>query len=139
MNKKENKTIDLRGTPAFDRMKNYLASYKNCKRVCEQYAEERKHGTVMKAEEDVRDAFFSECRARCNAIEAFILSVNCGNDERRLLWFHYVEGMSIETAAEKLYVSRSTAFRISKRAEEAALFDFVRLEGEQSSRKRSVS
>lgn len=139
MNKKENNAIDLRGTPAFDRMKNYLASYKNCKRVCEQYAEERKYGMVKKDEEGVRDAFFFECRARCNAIEAFLLSLNCDNDERRLLWFHYVEGMSIETAAEKLYVSRSTAFRISKRAEEAALFAFMRLEGEQSFRKRFVS
>lgn len=135
----ENKTIDLRGTPAFERMKSFLCSYKKCKRVCELYAEERKYGMVKKEEAAVRDAFYSECKQRCDAVEVFIMSLGCGNDEKRMLWFHYIEGMSIEAVSERLYVSRSTAFRISKRAEEAALFAFMTFEGKQSRRERSVS
>lgn len=139
MNKKENDAIDLRGTPAFERMRSFLASYRKCKRVCESYSEEKKLGLIKPEEIDVRDSFYRECLKRCHSVEVFISTVNCPQDERRMLWLHYVEGMSIEAVSERLYVSRSTAFRISRRAETAALYAFVSLESKQSQPERSVS
>ena len=139
MEKKGCKTIDLRGTPAFERMRNFLGSYKRCRTVCETYVEEKRIGTVRRGEQPIRDEFYFECRTRCSDVERFLRGVECGKDEKLMLWLHYVEGVSIEAASERLYVSRSTAFRISRRAEEAALFAFLRYEGEQEPPKRSVS
>ena len=138
MSKKESKTIDLRTTPAFERMKSFLRSYRRCKTVCDEYVVER----VMlldREERTVRDEFYAECRGRCREVELFIKRITCTRDEKHLLWLHYVEGMSIEAVSERLYVSRSTAFRISRRAEEAALFAFLRYEREQRPPERIVS
>lgn len=139
MNEKENKLTDLRKTPAFERMRNFLASYKNCKRVCDCYEEEKKLGLVNAKDKEIRDAFYNECKIRCHTVEMFITTLRCSYDEKRMLRFHYVEGMSIEAASERLYVSRSTAFRISKRAEAEALLAFMKLENKQGLSERFVS
>lgn len=139
MNKKEYSTVDLRGTPAFERMKKFLGSYASCRNVCDTYEEEKRLGLVKAGEEVIRDVFYDECRTRCAMIELFIKGLECTGDEKHLLWLHYVQGLSLEAVSERLYVSRSTAFRISKRAEEAALIAFMRIECDQKPPQRSVS
>lgn len=120
--------IKLDSAPAFERMKTFLGSYLVCQKICEVYMSEKKNGTIRPEEEAIRDAFCEECRQRCEEVEQFIDGLLLGKDEKQMLRFHYLAGMSIEAASERLYVSRSTAFRISKRAEEGALLAFLKYE-----------
>ena len=125
----EAKKFSYRKTPAYERMKRFLGSYISCKKAYEAYDNEKECDLVSGMEKEFRDAFYDECRQRCKDIEAFIYSVNADKEERELLILHYIVGMSIENASEKLYVSRSTAFRINDRAEYKALLRYIALEG----------
>lgn len=54
-------------------------------------------------------------RARMFDVRHFIMSLaNC--DEKILLYYHYVKGTNVERCAELLGISRSSAFRLKKRA-----------------------
>ena len=54
-------------------------------------------------------------RARMYEVRHFINSLpNC--DEKLFLYYHYVKGQNVERCGELLGVSRSTAFRMKKRA-----------------------
>ncbi|MBQ8140138.1 MAG: DUF1492 domain-containing protein [Clostridia bacterium] len=54
-------------------------------------------------------------RARMFEIRHFIMEMrNC--DEKLMLYYHYIKGESVERCAELLGISRSTAFRMKRRA-----------------------
>ena len=118
-----------KNTPAYARMKSFLSSYVSCKKACEAYEDEKACGLIKSVEKDIRDAFYNECKDRCKKIEDFIASVDLDRDERQLFFLHYIMGMSIENASEKMYVSRSTVFRINKRAEYKSLMRYIAVEG----------
>lgn len=124
----ETNYFPYKGTPAYDRMKKFLSSYNVCKRACEAYEGEKECGLIKTAEREYREAFYLECKQRCESIEEFIASIDLDRDERQLFFLHYIKGLTIENASEKMYVSRSTVFRINKRAEYKALMRFISLE-----------
>lgn len=125
----ENKTFPYKGTPAYDRMKSFLSSYMPCKAACDMYEAESDADLINKVEREYRHAFYLECKQRCRSIEDFIASVDLDRDEKQLFFLHYIKGLTIENASEKMYVSRSTVFRINKRAEYKSLMRFISLEG----------
>ena len=58
-------------------------------------------------------------KARMFEVRQFIMSRK-NSDEKLLLYYHYVRGESVEKCAELLGVSRSSGFRLKKRALVAA-------------------
>ena len=54
-------------------------------------------------------------RARMYEIRHFINSLP-NSDEKILLYYHYIKGESIEKCAELLGMSRSSAFRLKRKA-----------------------
>ena len=54
-------------------------------------------------------------RARMFAIRHDLMKME-NSDEKLLLYYHYIRGESVERCAELLGISRSSAFRIKKRA-----------------------
>lgn len=54
-------------------------------------------------------------RARMFEVRHFIMSMK-NSDEKLLLYYHYVRGESVERCAELLGISRSSGFRLKKRA-----------------------
>jgi DNA-directed RNA polymerase specialized sigma24 family protein len=54
-------------------------------------------------------------RARMFEIRHFVMKLR-NSDEKLLLYYHYIKGQPIEKCAELLGISRSTAFRMRKRA-----------------------
>ncbi len=124
--------VNIEYTPQHERMKKFLGSFLHCKMICEKYLTgngKRKDASDMEA---LSERMYDECRRRCEAVEQFIESLKICDEEKKLLRLHYFEGKSIESIAEYLYVSRSTAFRISKRAEANALAAFISYEGGES-------
>ena len=66
-------------------------------------------------------------RARMYEVRHFINSLeNC--DEKLFLYYHYVKGERVERCAELLGVSRSSAFRMKKRAHIMALLEMRKRE-----------
>ena len=57
----------------------------------------------------------SMARARMFEVRHFIMSL-CNSDEKLLLYFHYVRGESVERCGELLGISRTSAFRLKKKA-----------------------
>ena len=55
------------------------------------------------------------CRAKMFEIRHFIMGMKNG-DEKLLLYYHYIRGESVERCAEMLGISRSSGFRLKKRA-----------------------
>ncbi len=124
----DKKNINYEFTPAFERMRAFLASYVHCRNVSEAFSEEMKRGKISNGDVEARRQIAEECDRRCDAVHEFLESVETKDEEKQLLRLHYYTGMSIEAISEELYVSRSTAMRISKRAEEKALLAFIKYE-----------
>ena len=94
---------------------NYLASYRTNGKLLFMDNYEREH---FEEKEGVLHDILDEvpvARERMSEIRHFISSLkNC--DEKLFLYYYYVKGRSAETCGELLGVSRSTAFRLKKRA-----------------------
>ena len=76
------------------------------------------------------DTFFGDmplARARMYDIRHFIMGMNNG-EEKLFLYYHYVRGESVERCSELLGISRSSGFRLKKRAHELVA---MRLLGEK--------
>ena len=87
-----------------------LEYYPICKRfvASQKYAAEYFDATV-ESEGDYRKIM--------SLIESLIKSI-APSDEATLLHLHYVKGLSVEKCAECMFVSRSTGFRLLKRAQD---------------------
>ena len=62
----------------------------------------------------------SIARAKMYEIRHFIMRMK-NSDEKLLLYYHYVRGESVERCAELLGISRSSGFRLKKRALQKAI------------------
>ena len=80
-------------------------------------------------EEDLPDDL-PLARARMFAIRHDLMRME-NSDEKLLLYYHYIRGESVERCAELLGVSRSSAFRMKKRA--LGQFSLLRREDERIS------
>ena len=54
-------------------------------------------------------------RAKMYEVRHFIMNME-NRDEKLLLYYHYIRGESVEKCAELLGISRSSGFRLKKRA-----------------------
>jgi hypothetical protein len=67
---------------------------------------------------DGDDSAFNDAplaRAKMFEVRHFIMGMK-NSDEKLLLYYHYIRGESVEKCAELLGISRSSAFRLKKRA-----------------------
>ena len=93
---------------------NYLNSYKFCRRLINMKNYEDKYFDTLEWESE-SPAEFSLARAKMFEIRHFILDME-NSSEKLMLYYHFVRGESIERCGELLGISRSSAFRMKKRA-----------------------
>ena len=93
---------------------NYLCSYKFCRKLINMKNYEDKYFDTLEWESE-SPAEFSLARAKMFEIRHFILDME-NSSEKLMLYYHFVRGESIERCGELLGVSRSSAFRMKKRA-----------------------
>ena len=106
-------------------IENYLKSYKFCRRVLSLKNYEDKYFDTLEWECE-SPAEFSVARAKMFEVRHFLLSMQNGN-EKLFLYFHYVHCHSVERCAELLGISRSSAFRLKKRAHAKAYHHSVQI------------
>ena len=102
---------------------NYLSSYRFCRRLMAMKNYEEKYFDTMEWESE-SPAEFTVARAKMYEVRHFILAMKNGN-EKLLLYYHYVRGDSVEKCAELMGFSRSSAFRLKKRALAAAYYHSI--------------
>lgn len=106
-------------------IENYLNTYKFCRRMLNLKNYEQKYFDTLEWESE-SPAEFSLARAKMYEIRHFILDMPNG-DEKLLLYYHFVRGETVERCGELLGVSRSSAFRMKKRALAKAFLYSVRI------------
>ena len=108
-------------------MKAFLESYRICQKICDSYKEEYDAGIIPICEAEDRERVYRACKKRCAQVKEFIGSLSIELEQKKMLELHYLQGYTVERCADQLYLSRSTAFRVKKRAEISACsfyFDF---------------
>ncbi len=113
----------------------YLSSYRHGARMldCMRYGRQFMGSEVLpedpllfwsenydENESEKADADESIIRARMYGVRHFITELKCDGNARLLLYWHYIRGVSVTRCAEMMDVSRAGAFRVRKRALEAA-------------------
>lgn len=101
-------------------VENFLKGYVSNKR---QLKMEKYEAVMFGRKRGVDEVWYGEpqkARERMDRVHDFVTEMDNG-EEKLFLYFHYVRGESIEKCAELLGISRSTAFRLRKRALGAAL------------------
>lgn len=100
----------------------YLRSYRyGCRMLaCADYAR-----SYFLHDIDIFDREQAKCdeallRARMFGVRSFINELRCDQNSRMLLYWHYIRGESVARCADILGVSRASAFRVRRRALEAA-------------------
>ena len=100
----------------------YLTSYRyGCRMLaCADYAK-----NYLVRDVDVFDREQAKCdeallRARMFGVRTFINNLRCDSNYNLLLYWHYIRGESVARCADILGVSRAGAFRVRRRALEAA-------------------
>lgn len=112
MNKKQKITVK---TSALDELKNYLSGYKLCKELLQLEKYEREFIEDGKRWENERPGDLSLARARMFEIRQFILFLP-NTKEKILLYIHYIDCEPIEKCGDILNISRSSAFRLKRKA-----------------------
>ena len=97
---------------------NYLNSYKFCRQLLNMKNYEDRYFETLEWESE-SPAEFSLARAKMFEIRHFILDLR-NSKEKLLLYYHYVRGETVERCGELLGISRSSAFRLKKKALEMA-------------------
>ena len=93
---------------------NYLCNYRFCRKMLEMKNYEKKYFDTMEWEAE-SPVEFTVARAKMFEIRHFVLDME-NSSEKLLLYYHYIRGESIERCGELLGISRSSAFRMKKRA-----------------------
>ena len=104
---------------------NYLNSYKFCRKLLMMKNYEDKYFDTLEWESE-SPAEFSIARAKMFEIRHFILDMP-NSEEKIMLYYHYVRGESVERCGELLGISRSSAFRLKKRALKLAFEKSVKI------------
>jgi hypothetical protein len=93
----------------------YLKGYGLCEKMLKLDKYERTYFAYNESEKEYISNDSALCRARMFEIRHFIMSMkNC--DEKLMLYYHYVRGEPVERCAELLGISRSSGFRLKRRA-----------------------
>ncbi len=113
----------------------YLSSYRHGARMldCMRYGRQFMGSEVLpedpllywsenyeEIERDSDGADESIIRARMYGVRQFISELKCDSNTRMLLYWHYIRGVTVTRCAEMMDISRAGAFRVRKRALEAA-------------------
>lgn len=105
-------------------VENYLKSYKFCQKLIMLGNYEKKYFETLEWEREI-PAEFSLAKAKMYEVRHFIVSMENSN-EKLMLYYHYVHCDTVEQCAELMGISRSSAFRLKKRALAAAYAFSVR-------------
>ncbi len=76
-------------------------------------------------------AEFSVARSKMYEVRHFVMTLDNSN-EKLMLYYHYIRGESVEKCAELLGISRSSGFRLKRRALERA---YIARESQSKQRK----
>ena len=107
-----------------EEVENYLKSYKFCQKLIMLGNYEKKYFETLEWEREI-PAEFSVARAKMFEVRHFIVSMENSN-EKLMLYYHYIHCDTVEQCAELMGISRSSAFRLKKRALEKAYAYSVR-------------
>lgn len=99
-------------------VENYLKSYKFCRRLIMLNNYEKKYFDTLEWEGEI-PAEFSLAHAKMFEVRHFIVGMENSN-EKLLLYYHYIHGDTVDQCAELMGISRSSAFRLKKKALEKA-------------------
>ena len=99
-------------------IENYLKGYVLNQKLLRLDRYERTYFGYRDSEESIPDAPLA--RAKMFEIRHFIMELE-NSDEKLLLYYHYIRGETVEKCAELLGISRSSGFRLKKRALAVAL------------------
>ncbi len=100
-------------------VESYLRGYLFCHRLLNLKKHEQKYIDTIEWEKSI-PAELSLARAKMFEIRHFVLGLP-NSDEKMLLYFHYIRGDSVEKCGLAMNISRSTAFRLKRRALDMAL------------------
>lgn len=101
----------------FSAVENYLNTYGFCRKLLklDKYEQDYFSGDLQQGDALDRPSELSLAHAKMFEVRHFIMSMqNC--DEKLLLYYHYIRGNPVEKCAELIGISRSSAFRLKKRA-----------------------
>lgn len=104
-----------------DDARRYLESYRHGARMLRADRYAREYFPDRCEERDPEEAAADELdasliRARLCEVRGFISSLECGEDGRALLYYHYIRGIPVAECAEMLHISRAGAFRLRRAA-----------------------
>lgn len=94
----------------------FLEGYKTHKNLYKIDLYEKSRGLVSEWEAESPNELFL-ARARMFDVRHAIMDMP-NSDEKLFLYFHYIKGESVERCGDMLGISRSTAFRVKRRAVE---------------------
>ena len=100
------------------KIENYLKGYMLNQKLLRLDRYERTYFGYRDSEETIPDTPIA--RAKMFEVRHFIMSLE-NSDEKLLLYYHYIRGETVEKCAELLGISRSSGFRLKKRALAVAL------------------
>ncbi len=113
------------GEKEIEEAEHYLEGYKFNRRLLMLKNYEDKYFDTCEWESE-SPAEFSVARSKMYEIRHFIMSLENSN-EKLLLYYHYVRGESTERCAELLGISRSSGFRLKRRALVRAYLAMVKM------------
>ena len=93
---------------------NFLKSYKFCRELIMLGNYEKKYFETLEWESET-PAEFGVARAKMFQVRHFIMGMR-NSREKLLLYYHYVHCDTVEKCAELMGISRSSAFRLKKKA-----------------------
>lgn len=104
-----------------DDARRYLESYRHGARMLRADRYAREYFSDLAEERDAAEAAADELdasliRARLFEVRGFISVLECGEDGRALLYYHYIRGIPVAECAEMLHMSRAGAFRLRRAA-----------------------
>ena len=109
---------------AIQTMENYLKSYGLNQKLLKLDRYERRFFGYESKEEELPGEL-TLVRAKMYEVRHFIMNMENG-DEKLMLYYHYIRGESVEKCAELLGISRSSGFRLKKRARIRAVEEYER-------------
>ena len=95
--------------------RDYLSHSENRRALYDHFCDENAGRGILGSEFDE-----TVLRARMYGVQTFIERLRCDTNARLLLYWHYVRGRPVTLCASIIGVSRASAFRIRRRALEAA-------------------